>query len=194
MHRRILSLSGAVVLVVVMGSACSSGNDVSTTASSTTTTSAPATSTAPSTATTFTLTSSAFTDGGTIPTTYACKGDGGVGVSLPLAWTGTPKAATTMALVIHDPDAPRPGGFTHLVTTFPASTTAFAEGASTDGGPLQKWIPPCPPAGPAHHYQFTVYAFGPDVTVAPDADKAAVEAQAAQALGTAKLTGLFAKP
>jgi phosphatidylethanolamine-binding protein (PEBP) family uncharacterized protein len=194
MHRRILSLSGAVVLVIVLGSACSSGNDVSTSASSTTTTSAPATSTPPTTAATFTLTSSAFTDGGTIPTKYACANDGGEGISLPLAWTGTPKAATTMALVIHDPDAPLAGGFTHLVTTFPASTTSFAEGASKDGGPLQKWIPPCPPAPPVHHYQFTVYAFGPDVTIAADANKAAVEAEAAKALGTANLTGRFTKP
>ena len=140
-----------------------------------------------------TLSSSAFADGEAIPGTYACADAGGDGTSPPLAWTGVPADTKTLVLVVHDPDAPIPGGFTHLVTAFDPSVTSFAEGAAADGGPMAAWIPMCPPSG-EHRYQFTLYAFGPDVTVADKADKAAIDGLADQALAASTLTGRFAKP
>ncbi len=142
---------------------------------------------------TFALTSSAFGDGAAIPLRYACAPQGGAAASPPLAWTGTPAAATTLVLVVHDPDAPIAGGFTHLVTSFPATTTAVADGENTTAGsPMARWVGPCPPSG-THHYGFTLYAFGPDVIVPAIADKAAIDALAPKALATAQLTGLFSK-
>jgi Raf kinase inhibitor-like YbhB/YbcL family protein len=142
---------------------------------------------------TFTLTSTAFADNGEIPLTYACGPQGGTGASPPLAWSGVPKGTTSLVLVVHDPDAAPPKGFTHLVTSFPVSTTSVADKANQAGaGPMTKWLGPCPPSG-THHYEFTLYAFGASTTVSADADKAAIDAIAGQALATAKLTGLFTK-
>src|SRR5438874_5792748 len=48
------------------------------------------------------VTSSAFAEGGSIPTQYTC--DGG-DVSPPLAWSGAPAETKAVALVVLDPDA-----------------------------------------------------------------------------------------
>ena len=45
----------------------------------------------------FTLTSSAFTDGGTLPVVYT--GDG-AGLSPPLAWTGVPEGTVGFAVMM----------------------------------------------------------------------------------------------
>lgn len=143
---------------------------------------------------TFSLTSSAFDDGASMPAAYACDRAGGDGKSPPLEWSGVPDGTARLVLVVHDPDAPIDGGFTHLVTDLPLDSTSVADGANADAtGPMAKWTPACPPSG-EHHYEFTLYAFGPDVDLADAPDKAAVDEVAGQALGTAKLTGLFAAP
>jgi len=114
-----------------------------------------------------TLTSSAFTNGGTIPTEFTCSG---VDVSPPLSWSGIPAGTESLALTVIDPDAPvKP--FTHwVIFDMPAAATALPRAV-----PLAKELPdgsrqgrndfhnngysgPCPPPGPAHHYHFTVLA------------------------------------
>src|SRR3990172_9367518 len=52
-----------------------------------------------------TLTSSAFENGGAIPSQYTCEGDD---VSPPLAWDDVPDGTKSFALIIDDPDAPDP--------------------------------------------------------------------------------------
>src|SRR5690349_4417624 len=65
------------------------------------------------------LTSSAFQLGGNIPKQFTCEGNDG---SPQLAWSGVPAGAKTLALIVHDPDAPRAGGFYHWVAyNIPAS-------------------------------------------------------------------------
>ena len=54
---------------------------------------------------TLTLKSSAFYNGGEIPSRYTCEGED---VSPPLAWTGVPETARSLVLIIDDPDAPDP--------------------------------------------------------------------------------------
>lgn len=139
------------------------------------------------------LTSTAFADGDPIPRRHACADQGGENASPPLAWSGVPDGTDSLVLVVHDPDAPLPGGFTHLVTELPLDATEVADGENASGsGPMAAWIGPCPPSG-EHRYTFTLYAFGPDVDLPADPDKAAVDAVAPDAIATSIVTGLFAK-
>src|SRR5437588_13128279 len=62
--------------------------------------------------TTLTVTSTSFTANGNIPVKYTCEG---AQTSPPLNVRGVPSGAKSLALIVHDPDAPRPGGFTHWV-------------------------------------------------------------------------------
>ena len=136
------------------------------------------------------LTSAAFANGTAIPRKYACTSQGGSNLSPPLEWSGFPGGEVTLVLIVHDPDAPVPGGFTHLVTTIPSGTTSVADGDNRTGGPMQRWMGPCPPSG-THHYRFTLYAFPGDVSLPAGADKKAVDALAPRAMVSATLTGLF---
>ena len=74
-----------------------------------------------------TLTSSAFSDGGTIPAACTCDG----GDRAPsLSWSGAPAGARSFALIMHDPDAPA-GDFTHwLLYDIPASVLRIPEGGA----------------------------------------------------------------
>ncbi len=96
------------------------------------------------------LTSTAFTNNGPIPREHTCDAAGSIP---PLAIEGEPPAGTqSLALVVHDPDAPVPGGFTHwVVVDIPPGSKTIA------GRDLTPWRPPCPPSG-THHYRFTLYA------------------------------------
>ncbi len=141
----------------------------------------------------FLLTSLAFSDGDPIPVRYACANLGGEAASPPLTWEGVPAGATTLVLVVHDPDAPVPGGFTHLVARFPVDTTGVDDGANERAdSPMASWVGPCPPSG-QHRYTFTLYAFGDDVEIPTNPTKAAIDAVATQALATSELTGVFDK-
>ena len=108
------------------------------------------------------VTSSAFSDGGTIPQKYSCDGQN---VSPPLEWRGAPDRTKSFAIICDDPDAPR-GSFTHwLLYDIPPTTTALPEGdaytgtAGLNGFGKSGYGGPCPPRDdPAHHYAFRVYA------------------------------------
>src|SRR5215216_4645491 len=86
------------------------------------------------------LTSAAFASGATIPERYTCHGEN---LSPPLRWTAPPRRTRSFALELHDPDAPRAGGFTHwLGWGIPASARGLAtgkraplEGANGSGEP-----------------------------------------------------------
>src|SRR5215469_12910977 len=58
----------------------------------------------------FQLKSNAFQPDGNIPSLYSCEGEN---VSPELTWSGAPQGTKSFALVLHDPDAPHPGGYTH---------------------------------------------------------------------------------
>src|SRR5215471_2335074 len=61
-----------------------------------------------------TLTSPAFTHDGNIPSKFTCDA-GPQNPSPALAWTDAPAGTKSFALIMHDPDAPLAGGFTHWV-------------------------------------------------------------------------------
>ena len=112
------------------------------------------------------LRSADFAAGGVIPQASMAMDCGGKNRSPALAWTGEPQGTKSFALVVHDPDAPVPGGFYHWVLYNLAGGTqrlaADAKLAADQVGVTSLGKPgyygPCPPPGPAHHYAFTLYA------------------------------------
>ncbi|MGH2445965.1 MAG: YbhB/YbcL family Raf kinase inhibitor-like protein [Candidatus Limnocylindria bacterium] len=116
-----------------------------------------------------TVTSTAFTDGGTIPTKFGCDGDD---VSPPLAWSEAPSDAGGFALIVTDPDA---GGFVHWIAAdLPAERTSLAEGASGSVAGVEGrtsfgrdgYGGPCPPSG-SHRYDFEVFALSETLNLEP---------------------------
>ena len=116
-------------------------------------------------AATMLLRSSDFSSGGTIPKAFMAVDCGGQNRVPALAWSSPPASAKSFALVVHDPDAPVPGGFYHwVVYDIPASARALGgstapagrQGLRTTG--KSGYYGPCPPPGPVHHYIFTLYA------------------------------------
>ncbi|MER3473797.1 MAG: YbhB/YbcL family Raf kinase inhibitor-like protein [Armatimonadota bacterium] len=112
------------------------------------------------------LTSTAFTEGGTIPRKYTCDG---ADVSPPLAWDNVPEGTKSFALICDDPDAPM-GTWVHWVLfNLPADTRSLPEavppdkelpsGARQGTNDFRKigYGGPCPPRG-THRYYFKLYA------------------------------------
>jgi len=97
------------------------------------------------------------------------------GNSVPkLSVSGVPQEAVELALICHDPDAPRPHGFTHwTVYGIPPSATDLSDAESNYRiGPntLGKnvYFGPRPPAGHGPHlYYFHIYALDTKVDGAP---------------------------
>ena len=113
----------------------------------------------------FAISSPAFTEGGNIPSKYTCDA-GQTNPSPALTWKEAPANAKSFVLIMHDPDAPLAGGFTHWVLfDIPATTTSLPEnfqpgsvGTSGNSGFRRAgYGGPCPPSG-AHHYHFTLSA------------------------------------
>lgn len=113
------------------------------------------------------LTSSSFQHGGEIPAHYTSDGED---VSPELSWRDAPPETQSFALIVHDPDAPRPGGFTHwVVYNIPPETGRIEENVpgtevvsglgaqgKNDGGSTG-YMGPAPPSG-THRYFFWLYA------------------------------------
>ena len=148
--------------------------------------------------------SSAFQDGEPIPGRHARTG---ADLSPPLVIEEVPQGASSLALIVDDPDAPA-GTWVHwLIWGIPADHTALPEAVPPDGevGPLGGarqgtndfgdvgWGGPQPPRGHGvHHYRFTAYALKGSVDVEPGATRGALEAAMAdRILATARLTGTF---
>jgi len=146
----------------------------------------------------FTLTSTAFADGDTIPADHSCKGP-----SPELHWSGVPAGTTELALVVVDETD---DGFVHwLVTGIAPSIAAVAEGQAPPGAVQHAnsaggigWYGPCREVNgdPPHVYSFTLMALpGPSniaaATPATDA-VAALDTQVNETgSATAVLTGTF---
>ena len=104
--------------------------------------------------------SSAFENGGKIPSEFTCDGQD---LSPPLSIIDVPKEAKTIAIIMDDPDAPM-GTFTHwLVWNIPSHKTQFTKGEKLDfvqgrtSFGTTEYGGPCPPSG-THRYFFKIYA------------------------------------
>src|SRR3954463_11314032 len=133
------------------------------------------------------LTSPAFPDGGEGPAKYTCEGQG---KSPPLAWSGVPSNAKSLALIVDDPDAPDPAApkmtWVHWVLyNIPPTATGLSEGAAAGGlprGTLEgtndfgraAYGGPCPPVG-RHRYFHKLYALDTVLRDLKSPSKAALE-------------------
>ncbi|HTS75060.1 MAG TPA: YbhB/YbcL family Raf kinase inhibitor-like protein [Bryobacteraceae bacterium] len=128
------------------------------------------------------LESSAFKNDGVIPEKYAHQREN---VSPPLTWSGVPRGAKSLALIVDDPDAPS-GTFVHwLVWDISPETTGLAEGAGSGklaGGARQGrngfgevgYDGPQPPSG-THRYYFRLYALDSKIDEAAGATRAQLD-------------------
>lgn len=151
------------------------------------------------------VTSIAFLPNGVIPTQYTCDGKD---ISPPLDITGVPEETKTLALIMHDPDAPREGGWTHwgkynVPWNMEHEIWNIEEGKEPEGvsgkgtGGELTYQGPCPPppaGGGTHRYIFTVYALDTELTLKEGATKAELEsAMQGHILTTGELIGLYSR-
>jgi Raf kinase inhibitor-like YbhB/YbcL family protein len=149
----------------------------------------------------FTMTSTAFGAGQSIPKKYSCDGPD---VSPQLAWKEAPAGTKSYALIADDPDAPL-GTWVHWVLfNVPGDTQELAEGVEKKNqlanGALQGkndfgnvgYGGPCPPGGSTHRYFFKLYALDGKLDLKAGTSKADIErAMKGHALGQAELMGKF---
>jgi Raf kinase inhibitor-like YbhB/YbcL family protein len=151
----------------------------------------------------FTLSSPSFSEGQVIPQKFTCDGPNkNQDINPELRISNIPEGAKSLALILHDPDAPMAGGFTHWVLyNMPTTTAMIAEGdnippgadsglnsAGNDG-----YVGPCPPSG-THHYNFTLYAMPGQINFIKEPTGKEVEtAIKSSALASTTLTGLYSK-
>ena len=151
------------------------------------------------------ISSSSFSHQGSIPAKYTCEGGD---TSPPLAWTGLPATAKSLALIVDDPDAPDPKApkmtWVHWVLYgLSPQVPGLAENGSRSLPPGTRegqndwkrtgYGGPCPPIG-RHRYFFKLYALD---TVLPDLRKpskaALLKAMEGHVVGTAELVGTYQK-
>lgn len=112
-----------------------------------------------------------FKNGDTLSTKFMFNGFGcnGQNLSPELHWSNLPAGTKSIAIQVHDPDAPTGGaGWWHWVAfNIPVSTQSIAGGTQSIPKPAVQSITDfgapgfggyCPPAGPAHRYNFTITA------------------------------------
>lgn len=149
------------------------------------------------------LTSPAFKNNEFLPNDYTCKGKD---ISPPLAWSGVPPQAQSLALICVDPDAVG-GLFVHWVLyDLPPDSGGLPEGIPTkpslDSGAKQGitdfssigYGGPCPPPGKVHRYFFILYALDIKLDGPPGLSRAEVLSKIkGHILAQAELIGLFSR-
>ncbi|HEX6804698.1 MAG TPA: YbhB/YbcL family Raf kinase inhibitor-like protein [Terriglobales bacterium] len=149
------------------------------------------------------LTSAAFQAGAEIPSFYTSDGDD---ASPELSWKDAPAETKSFVLVVHDPDAPRRGGFTHWVVYNISPETGHIEEkvpqeeqisgvgiqGRNDAGSLG-YVGPAPPSG-VHRYFFRLFALDDTLDLGPGATHSEVSAKMkGHILAQAELMGTYEK-
>jgi len=152
------------------------------------------------------ITSTAFRPGDEIPAAHTCQGKD---TSPPLAFSGVPAGARSLALVVDDPDAPDPAAprmtWVHwLLYDLPPAATGLAEAVARRDLPRGTregqndwkrtgWGGPCPPIG-RHRYFFKLYALDVALGDLGTPTKAKLEAaMKGHVLEQAELMGTYQK-
>lgn len=153
---------------------------------------------------TLSIQSKSFRHDEMIPADYTCDGRN---ISPPLAWSGIPPAAKSLALIVDDPDAPDPAApkmtWVHWVLyNIPVATQGLAENIAAASLPAgtreglndwgrQGYGGPCPPIG-RHRYYFKLYALDTVLGDLQSPTKEQVEqALKGHILAKAQLVGLY---
>ena len=147
----------------------------------------------------FTLTSSAFAEGATIPARHTCDGEN---IAPPLRWDG-PAGAQSFVLIVDDPDAPS-GTFTHWVLyDIPGAQRELPPGLANVGAlgtpgmndfAKVGYGGPCPPRGHGpHRYVFTLYALDlPSLLIPAERARQEIErTMQGHVIGQARLIGRY---
>lgn len=92
--------------------------------------------------------------------------------------SGAPEGTKELAVIMHDPDAPLPNGFTHWTIYGIPATAAGIDPAKPvgrvgpHGGGAPAYTGPQPPVGHGtHHYYFWVYALDTEVVGEPSREE-----------------------
>ncbi len=125
----------------------------------------------------FTLESTDFAPGGSLPT--SARADGG-NRNPELHWSGAPEGTRSFVVSLYDPDAPTGSGFWHwAVYGLPADTTSIPAGGSTtlpepavtiaNEMGAEEFMGAAPPPGDGpHRYFFTVTALDVESVELPE--------------------------
>ena len=147
----------------------------------------------------FSLTSTAFDDGGRIPREATCDG---ADRSPALAWTGVPDGAAALVLFLDDPDAREFVHWTVLdMAVDPSGTGSLQAGIGPDAATPQQgrndfrrigYGGPCPPSG-TQRYRFRLYALAAPLELDghPGGDQVRAALERATILGRAELDGTY---
>ncbi len=145
------------------------------------------------------LSSTAFEQGGKIPSKYTCDAEG---INPPLQISDVPAHAKTLALIMDDPDVPefirKDRLYVHwVVFNMPPSVHTIAENTVPPGisgkntGGKLGYQGPCPPDR-EHRYFFKIYALDGFLDLQEGASKADVEkAMNGRILAQAELMGKY---
>ena len=125
------------------------------------------------------IASPAFQSGAEIPAKFTCNG---ANVNPELKISGVPNQATSLVLIVDDPDAPH-GLFTHwIVWNIDLKMTDVAENSAPAGGiqgtndfGKRNYGGPCPPSG-THRYFFKIFALDTKLELKPSARRAELDA------------------
>ena len=141
--------------------------------------------------------STAFGNNGKIPGVYTCDGEN---ISPPLTFSGVPKSAQSLVLIMDDPDAPS-GVWVHwLLWNIRAETQTIEEGetpkeavAGTTSFGVAQYGGPCPPNG-EHRYFFKLYALDAELELPKETTKEGLEeAMTGHVLDKSELVGYYSR-
>jgi Raf kinase inhibitor-like YbhB/YbcL family protein len=142
------------------------------------------------------ISSSAFSEGGNIPSKFTCDG---ADTSPPLKIDGISATAKSLVVIVDDPDAPT-GLFTHwLVWNIDPKTNLIAEGSAAGGTEGKNdfgksgYGGPCPPSG-SHRYYLKVFALDRQLALRGGAKRKEVDsAIKGHVIGQGELMGRYAR-
>jgi Raf kinase inhibitor-like YbhB/YbcL family protein len=144
------------------------------------------------------LTSTAFEAGAPIPAKHTCLSSN---LNPPLNIEAVPPSTQSLALIVHDPDAPS-GNWIHWVVWNLNPKTNQINPGKPPNQAIQgindfgenNYSGPCPPSG-THHYYFTLYAL--DTKLALDHQSSSsdlIKTMSGHIITTAELIGTFSAP
>jgi len=140
--------------------------------------------------------SSAFQQGGNIPSKFSCDG---ANTSPPLQISDVPPETKSVVLIVDDPDAPS-GLFTHwAVWNISPQTSTIAEGNApkevhgTNDFGKSGYGGPCPPSG-THRYYFRIFALDRELDLPSGAKRSQLDAaMKGHVIAQGELMGRYAR-